>query len=122
MQISDFDYELPPALIAQQPLPERAASRMLVVDRATQTWSDSQFQLLPEYLKPNDALVLNNTRVFPARLIGKRLPSGGAVELLLIRELDENIWEALARPARRLGIRQTRVRRTARAGRPGATH
>src|SRR5712671_1608570 len=102
MQISDFDYELPPALIAQQPLPERAASRMLVVDRATQTWSDSQFQLLPEYLKPNDALVLNNTRVFPARLIGERSPSGGAVELLLIRKLDENIWEALARPARRL--------------------
>jgi S-adenosylmethionine:tRNA ribosyltransferase-isomerase len=102
MQISDFDYELPPALIAQQPLPERAASRMLVVDRATQTWSDSQFQLLPEYLKANDALVLNNTRVFPARLIGERSPSGGAVELLLIREVDKNVWEALARPARRL--------------------
>lgn len=102
MQISDFDYELPPALIAQQPLPERAASRMLVVDRATQTWSDSQFQLLPEYLKANDALVLNNTRVFPARLIGERSPSGGAVELLLIREVDKNVWETLARPARRL--------------------
>jgi S-adenosylmethionine:tRNA ribosyltransferase-isomerase len=102
MKISDFDYELPPALIAQQPLPERAASRMLVVDRATQTWSDSQFQLLPEYLKENDALVLNNTRVFPARLIGKRSPSGGDVELLLIREIGANVWEALARPARRL--------------------
>jgi S-adenosylmethionine:tRNA ribosyltransferase-isomerase len=102
MHISDFDYELPPALVAQRPLPERAASRMLVVDRATQTWSDSQFQLLPEYLKPNDVLVLNNTRVFPARLLGERSPSGGAVELLLIREIDENIWEALARPARRL--------------------
>lgn len=102
MKISDFDYELPPALIAQQPLPERAASRMLVVDRATQTWSDSQFQRLPEYLKENDALVLNNTRVFPARLIGERSPSGGAVELLLIREIDDNVWEALARPARRL--------------------
>jgi len=102
MQISDFEYELPPALIAQEPLPERAASRMLVVDRATQTWSDSQFSLLPEYLKANDALVLNNTRVFPARLIGERSPSGGAIELLLIREIDENIWEALSRPARRL--------------------
>jgi S-adenosylmethionine:tRNA ribosyltransferase-isomerase len=102
MRISDFDYELPPALIAQQPLPERAASRMLVVDRATQTWSDSQFELLPEYLKENDALVLNNTLVFPARLRGKRSPSGGDVELLLIREIDANVWEALARPARRL--------------------
>jgi len=78
MRISDFDYELPPALIAQQPLPERAASRMLVVDRATQTWSDSQFELLPECLKEKDALVLNNTRVFPARLIGERSPSGRA--------------------------------------------
>ena len=70
MHISDFDYELPPALIAQQPLAERAASRMLVVDRITQTWSDSQFKQFPEYLSANDALVLNNTRVFPARLAG----------------------------------------------------
>ena len=89
-------------MIAQQPLPERAASRLLVVDRATQTWTDSQFALLPEYLRPNDALVLNNTRVFPARLAGERTPSGGAVELLLIREVASNVWEALARPARRL--------------------
>jgi S-adenosylmethionine:tRNA ribosyltransferase-isomerase len=102
MLISAFDYELPPELIAQQPLPERAASRMLVVDRATQTWTDSQFALLPEYLRANDALVLNNTRVFPARLAGERTPSGGAVELLLIREIKSNVWEVLARPARRL--------------------
>jgi S-adenosylmethionine:tRNA ribosyltransferase-isomerase len=103
MHISDFDYELPQALIAQQPLTERAASRMLVIDRASQTWSDSQFNLLPKYLNQNDALVLNNTQVFPARLTGRRAPSGGAVELLLIREIEANVWEALARPARRLG-------------------
>jgi S-adenosylmethionine:tRNA ribosyltransferase-isomerase len=102
MHISDFDYELPPELIAQQPLSERAASRMLVVDRATQTWSDSQFTRFPEYLRANDALVLNNTRVFPARLTGERAGSGGAVELLLIREIEANVWETLARPARRL--------------------
>ncbi|MDX6445182.1 MAG: S-adenosylmethionine:tRNA ribosyltransferase-isomerase [Blastocatellia bacterium] len=102
MHISDFDYELPPELIAQQPLLERAASRMLVVDRASQTWSDSKFTALPEYLRAGDALVLNNTRVFPARLTGERSPSGGAVELLLIREIETNVWEALARPARRL--------------------
>ena len=102
MHISAFDYELPPELIAQQPLAERAASRMLVVDRAHQTWTDSQFALLPEYLRASDALVLNNTRVFPARLEGRRVPSGGAVELLLIREIEPNVWEALARPARRL--------------------
>jgi S-adenosylmethionine:tRNA ribosyltransferase-isomerase len=102
MHISDFDYELPPELIAQQPLAERAASRMLVVDRAAQTWSDTQFNLFPEYLKANDVLVLNNTRVFPARLAGERSPSGGAVELLLIRQIEPNVWETLARPARRL--------------------
>jgi S-adenosylmethionine:tRNA ribosyltransferase-isomerase len=102
MLISDFDYELPEVLIAQHPLADRAASRMLVVDRANQTWSDSRFALLPEYLKTNDALVINNTRVFPARLEGRRMPSGGAVELLLIRAVESNVWEALTRPARRL--------------------
>jgi S-adenosylmethionine:tRNA ribosyltransferase-isomerase len=102
MHISDFDYDLPPELIAQQPLSERAASRMLVVDRASQTWSNSQFASLPQYLHASDTLVLNNTRVFPARLVGERSPSGGAVELLLIREVEPNMWEALARPARRL--------------------
>jgi S-adenosylmethionine:tRNA ribosyltransferase-isomerase len=102
MLISDFNYELPEVLIAQQPLADRAASRMMVVDRANQTWSDSQFALLTEYLKANDVLVLNNTRVFPARLEGRREPSGGAVELLLIRERESNVWEALTRPARRM--------------------
>ena len=102
MRISDFDYELPPELIAQQPLAERAASRMLVVDRAAQTWSDSQFKQFPEFLRANDAIVLNNTRVFPARLVGERSPSGGAAELFLIREIGTNVWETLARPARRL--------------------
>lgn len=102
MHISDFDYELPEELIAQHPLPERAASRMLVVDRVNQAWSDSHFALLPDFLKAGDVLVLNNTRVFPARLQGRRVPSGGAVELMLIREVDSLVWEALARPARRL--------------------
>lgn len=102
MPISDFDYELPEVLIAQQPLADRAASRMLVVDRANQIWTDSQFAVLPEYLKTNDVLVINNTRVFPARLEGRREPSGGAVELLLVRELELNVWQALTRPARRM--------------------
>jgi len=102
MRLTDFDYELPPELIAQQPLPERGASRMLVVDRTKQTWTDSEFVSLPKYLKANDALVLNNTRVFPARLEGERAATGGAVELLLVREVEPNVWEALARPARRL--------------------
>ena len=102
MRISDFDYQLPEELIAQHPPERRDASRMLIVDRASQTWYDSHFDSLPDHLHANDILVLNNTRVFPARLHGKRMPSGGAIELLLLREIEPNLWQALARPARRL--------------------
>ena len=101
MHLSDFDYELPEGLIAQQPLERRDASRMLVLDRALQTLKDSRFELLPEYVGPGDVIVINNTRVFPARLIGQREPSGGRVEVLLVRELAPSTWEALVRPARR---------------------
>ena len=102
MLISDFDYELPEELIAQQPLEERDASRMLVLNRANGSFQGSVFRSLPNYLRPNDVVVLNNTRVFPARLMGQRAPTGGAVELLLLREIENGVWEALARPARRL--------------------
>ena len=83
MQLSDFDYELPDELIAQEPLPERDASRMLVVNRQTQTWTNATFKSFPDYVKANDVVVVNNTRVFPARLIGQRDPTGGRVEVLL---------------------------------------
>jgi S-adenosylmethionine:tRNA ribosyltransferase-isomerase len=102
MQLSDFDYELPEELIAQQPLEQRDASRMLLLNRATQTLEDSRFALLPEYVRAGDVVVVNNTRVFPARLIGRRDPSGGRVELLLLREVEPAIWDALVRPAHRL--------------------
>jgi S-adenosylmethionine:tRNA ribosyltransferase-isomerase len=102
MHISEFDYELPPELIAQQPLERRDASRMLVLDRAKESWVDSQFRALPDYLRANDVLVVNNTRVFPARLIGQRDPSGGRMEVLLVREIEPLLWEALVRPAQRL--------------------
>jgi len=115
MQLSEFDYELPQELIAQQPLERRDASRMLIVDRNAQTLADSKFELLPEFVRPSDVIVVNNTRVFPARLIGRRDPSGARVEVLLIRELESDgspelrvpgvvpsIWEALVRPAHRL--------------------
>ena len=104
MQISDFDYELPEELIAQHPLPERDASRMLVVDREHRTLADEQFVSLPKYLRAGDCLVLNNTKVFPARLMGERVPSGGTTEVLLLREIEPNLWQVLARPARRLRI------------------
>jgi S-adenosylmethionine:tRNA ribosyltransferase-isomerase len=102
MHLSEFDYDLPEELIAQEPLARRDASRMLIVHRASQTWCDSQFASLPDHLRANDVLVLNNTRVFPARLRGERAPSGGTVELLLLREIEPNLWQALTRPARRL--------------------
>jgi len=102
MQLSEFDYELPEDLIAQHPLPERDASRMLILNRAEQSLADSKFERLPDYVRPGDLLVVNNTRVFPARLIGQREPSGGRVELLLVREIEEGVWETLARPAHRL--------------------
>ena len=102
MHISDFDYELPEELIAQQPLAQRDASRMLVLDRSQRQWMEANFAAIPEYLRPHDVLVLNDTRVFPARLEGKRVPSGGAVELLLLREIEPYLWECLTRPARRL--------------------
>src|SRR5256885_4047318 len=104
MDISDFDYQLPDDLIAQQPLPQRDASRMLILDRATQSWRDSYFKNLTSELSAGDVLVVNNTRVFPARLRGNRVPSGGSIELLLIREIAPKTWEALARPARRLRV------------------
>ncbi len=107
MQVSEFNYELPAELIAQRPLPERDRSRMLVVDRITASWRDSAFAELPSLLSAGDVLVVNNTRVFPARLIGRRRVSGrpGArVEVLLLRCVAEaeNEWLVLAKPGRAL--------------------
>lgn len=104
MHLSEFDYALPEDLIAQHPLPERDASRMLVLNRCDRTLTDSKFESLPDYVRPGDLFVVNNTKVFPARLIGEREPSGGRVELLLVREIDGGVWDALARPAQRLRV------------------
>lgn len=102
MLIEDFDYRLPEELIAQHPLERRDAARMMVLDRERRAWQDSQFAELPSLLRAGDVIVLNNTRVFPARLRGTREPSGGRVELFLVREREPLVWEALSRPARRL--------------------
>jgi S-adenosylmethionine:tRNA ribosyltransferase-isomerase len=100
--VADFDYELPDELIAQRPLAQRDASRLLVLGRASGAVQHSLIANLPGLLKPGDLLVANNSRVIPARLHGRRLPSGGAVEVLLLRR-EGNSWSALARPAKRLG-------------------
>ena len=97
MLTSDYDYELPRELIAQHPHAVREAARMLVLDRATDTREHRIFSDLPEYLRPGDLLVLNDTRVFPARLKGQWTDTGGRVELLLLEPLSEdNCWEALS--------------------------
>lgn len=102
MHISEFDYELPAELIAQEPLADRGDSRMLVLDRNKRQWVDAKFRDLFDYVQPNDVVVLNNTRVFPARLRGQRDPSGGQIEVLLVREIEPLLWEAMVRPASRL--------------------
>ena len=101
MKTADFDYTLPAELIAQQPLPDRDAARMLVLDRANGVVRHKQFTAFPEHLCAGEVLVLNDTKVIPARLIGRK-PTGGEVELLLIEELSALRWLALARPAKRL--------------------
>ncbi|MBS1794992.1 MAG: tRNA preQ1(34) S-adenosylmethionine ribosyltransferase-isomerase QueA [Acidobacteria bacterium] len=101
MLISDFDFELPDELIAQEPLAERAGSRMLAVGRADNSYLDARFADFPRFLKKGDVVVLNNTKVFPARLFGAS-ETGARIELFLVREAGESVWETLARPARRL--------------------
>jgi S-adenosylmethionine:tRNA ribosyltransferase-isomerase len=105
LQVSDFNYELPEELIAQEPLRERTASRMLVVSRDRKTFHDDVFEHFADYIRPGDGLVLNNTRVFPARLHGRRnTNTGAAVEVLLIRAADaeEIVWRALVKPGKRV--------------------
>jgi S-adenosylmethionine:tRNA ribosyltransferase-isomerase len=101
VDIADFDYDLPSSAVAQEPLPERDLSRLLVLDRATGRLSHHGFRDLPDLLEPGDLLVLNRSRVLPARLIGQR-PGGGAAEILLVRAHGDGAWDALVRPGRRL--------------------
>ena len=102
MKTKDFDYELPPELIAQTPIPRRDASRLLVLDKESGAWQHRHFFDLPEYLHRGDCLVLNNSRVLPARLLGHRLPGGGACEVLLLVDRGEDTWECLVRPGRKM--------------------
>lgn len=110
MLVSDFDFELPETLIAQEPPAERGGSRLLVLDRSSGSVEHRTFSALPEYLRAGDLLVLNNTRVFPARLIGHRVPSGGAVECLLLSPVTappsssplSETWSALMHPGQKL--------------------
>jgi len=120
MQLSELDYQLPPERIAQRPLEERDASRMLILDRHSGTWEDRNFREFPALLRGDELLVVNNTRVIPARLLGRRAgvrsgPRASAgkarreflqspIEVLLLRRLADDTWEALVRPGRKIGV------------------
>jgi len=103
VNVSDFDFHLPDDLIAQDPPAERGASRLLALDRRKGGMAHRQFADLPSLLRAGDLLVVNDTKVFPARLIGHRLPGGGAAECFLVRPSGEgDVWEALVHPGQRL--------------------
>ena len=104
MKTADFDYHLPEELIAQTPLKNRAASRLMVLNPKTGAIKDQVFSDLIDFLNPGDALVLNETKVLPARIIGTKKDTGGVAELLLLKDLGNDVWECLARPQKRLKI------------------
>ncbi len=103
MKTHDFWYDLPEELIAQTPLEQRDSSRLLVLNKNTGAWQHKHFYDVLDYLNPGDCLVMNDSRVLPARLLGHR-PTGGAVEVLLLRDLGEKRWECLCKPGRKMQI------------------
>lgn len=101
MKTSDFYYDLPEELIAQEPLEDRASSRLLVVDKLTEKWEHRHFRDIKEYLRKGDCLVINDTRVLPARLYGERVGTGAVMEILLLTRRDLDTWEVLVRPGKK---------------------
>lgn len=104
MNLSDFDYHLPEELIAQTPIKNRDQSKLLILDKKTGDMKHQHFKDIIEEFNSGDVLVLNDTKVIPARLIGKKTDTGAVIELLLLKDLGNNIWECLSRPAKRLKI------------------
>lgn len=102
MKKSDFYFDLPQDLIAQTPLERRDGSRLLCLDKVTGAMEHRHFYDLPEYLRPGDCLVMNDSRVLPARLMGHRVPGGGVCEVLLLTDKGDGVWECLVRPGRKL--------------------
>ena len=102
MKTSDFYYDLPQELIAQTPLDKRDTSRLMTLDRKTGETGHHHFYELPDFLNPGDCLILNDSRVLPARLLGQRLPGGGTCEVLLLIDRGNKIWECLVRPGRKM--------------------
>ena len=101
MDVKDFDYELPEELIAQDPLEDRSASRLMVLDRETGEIQHRIFKDITEYLRPGDCLVINDTKVIPARLFGVKKDTGAKIEILLLKRRENDIWETLVRPGKK---------------------
>ena len=101
MNVKDFYYELPQELIAQDPLNDRASSRLLVLNKETGERKHTGFRSIVEYLRPGDCLVLNNTRVIPARLFGEKEDTQARIELLLLKRRENDIWETLVKPGKK---------------------
>src|ERR1700677_2215946 len=108
LDLSQFHYHLPESSIAQEPLADRAASRMLVLHRTERRWEDRAFRDFPQFLKAGDCLVLNDSKVFPSRLYGKRVGFSGVVEVLLVQPIsaDAKTWTALVHPGRKMRSRE----------------
>jgi S-adenosylmethionine:tRNA ribosyltransferase-isomerase len=104
MKLSHFKYDLPEELIAQYPPDERGDSRLMVLDRADESINEDSFSNISNYIKPGDALIINETKVFPARLVGVKEKTNAQVEVLLLRQLEETMWEVLVKPARKVRI------------------
>lgn len=105
MKVSDFNYELPEELIAQVPIKERDESRLMVLDRNSKAIEDKIFKDILDYLKPGDCLVRNNTKVIPARLYGKKEETGADIEFLLLKRIEEDIWEVMVHPRKKIETR-----------------
>ena len=101
MNLHDFYYELPPELIAQDPLEDRSGSRLLVLDKETGKAEHHIFREIADFLQPGDCLVINNTKVIPARLIGSRIGTGAKIEVLLLKRREDQIWETLVKPGKK---------------------
>ncbi|WWR17439.1 tRNA preQ1(34) S-adenosylmethionine ribosyltransferase-isomerase QueA [Lachnospiraceae bacterium JLR.KK008] len=101
MKTSDYDFDLPPELIAQDPLTDRSGSRLLTLDRDSGAVGHHQFREITDYLRPGDCLVLNNTKVIPARLYGVKQETGAVIEVLLLRRRENDLWETLVKPGKK---------------------
>ena len=104
MNVTDFNFELPPELIAQDPLEDRAASRLLVLDKKTGEMEHRHFRDILQYLQKGDCLVINDTKVIPARLIGHKIGTDAGIEVLLLKRKSDNVWETLVKPGKKMKV------------------